>query len=127
MALNLTAGYSAVYPGENNFSAALLGAAAALKASADAGSSPTLALVYADEELIPQYKGLEKEPIPALAFAALLGAAETGAVTADTPENSPGMALPWDCESPHAFLRALAEGMAPTANRGNTANLGGAG
>jgi hypothetical protein len=126
MALNLSAGYSAVYPGENNFSAALLGAAAALKASADAGSSTTLALVYADEELIPQYKGLEKEPIPALAFAALLGAAETGVANADTPENSPGMALPFR-ESPQDFLRALAEGMEPAASGGNTANLGGAG
>jgi hypothetical protein len=113
MALNLSAGYSAVYPGENKFSSALLGAAASLSALGQQQESlPTLALVYADEELIREYKPLEKEPIPALAFAALLSAAET----------AQSIALPF-CESPQTFLQALAEGIGPAENN-NGANAG---
>jgi hypothetical protein len=118
MALNLNAGYSAVYPGENKFSSALLGAAASLSAAslmaaAQQKKSAFLALVYADEALIDEYKALEKEPIPAQAFAALLSA----------KAGPSGIPLPFR-ESPEAFLQALAEGLGP-AKDSNSAEAGG--
>ncbi|MDR0599442.1 MAG: beta-ketoacyl synthase chain length factor [Treponema sp.] len=111
MALNLTAGYSAVYPGGNNFRSALRGAAASLLAVPPGGaprSGERLALAYADEALIPEYRPLGRVPpgaapghsVPPLAFAALLSAA---------PEDGAGAALPpeEDWETPGAFLGAL--------------------
>jgi hypothetical protein len=74
MALNLTAGYSAVYPGKNDFSAALLGAAAALNT---VPAAKQIVLVYADEEPVIEYKSLEKDA-KSLAFAALLSAGDNG-------------------------------------------------
>ncbi|MDR2211852.1 MAG: beta-ketoacyl synthase chain length factor [Spirochaetaceae bacterium] len=115
MALGLTAGYSAVYPGKNNFRAALLGAAACAGCSAPPQEpgrlggdpaapahtgqdrTPALALVYADEELPGEYLPLMEQPPPVLAFAALLHAG---------PSQS-GVPLPLDCGSPETFLYSL--------------------
>ena len=64
IALGLKGGYSALYPGNNSFAAAL---AAAL--ASDAGE---LIFVYADEEAPPEYRCFFNECSPAIAFAVLL-------------------------------------------------------
>jgi len=102
MALNLTAGYSAIYPGENNFFAALLGAGAALHASpAGAFSAKQLVLVYADEEPLSEYKSLEKNA-KSLALAVLFSLGD------DCGGGFPLSGISTeDCESPERFLSAL--------------------
>jgi len=64
IALGLKGGYSALYPGNNSFAAALAAAFAS-----DAGE---LIFVYADEEAPPEYRCFFQECPPALAFAVLL-------------------------------------------------------
>jgi hypothetical protein len=113
MALNLTGGYSAVYPGEGNFRSALLGAAAFLKSSPSLEESPArperlLALVYADEPLPGEYFSLVQEPPPALAFAALLSAGSPERAGSGKTGELP-LPLP-DAGSPEKFLAALAAG-----------------
>jgi hypothetical protein len=102
IALGLTAGYTALYPGGDKFEPALQSAAASLIAGAavpagDAASGPACVLVYADEELPPEYRPLMPDAPPSTAFALLLGANE-------------GLPLPSgaDAETPRAFLQALA-------------------
>jgi hypothetical protein len=95
MALQLTAGYTAVYPAEENFHSALSAAAASLAA----GGADYTAFVYADETLVPDYRPWEKSP--ALAFAALLGAEGSAA------QAGPRLPSGGDAETPEKFLAAL--------------------
>jgi len=67
IALGLKGGYSALYPGNNSFAAALAAAEAALLKEAG-----ELIFVYADEEAPPEYRCFFQECPPALAFAVLL-------------------------------------------------------
>jgi hypothetical protein len=101
MALGLTAPYSAVYPPENGFRYAVMGAVASTEAAARQGKPARLALVYADEEPLPEYRALADGTLPALAFAALLSAEEAA--------GDAGAALPEEAawENPRLFLSAL--------------------
>jgi len=67
IALGLKGGYSALYPGNNSFVAALAAVEASL--SLDTGE---LILVYADEEAPPEYGRFFQECPSAMAFAVLL-------------------------------------------------------
>ena len=97
IAFSLRGGYTAVYPGDNNFQTGFLAAAAPLFAA----SSGETALVYADESCPAEYGALSSEPaspLEAMAFAALLSAA------------GPGIPVPADQESlgsPAEFLKYL--------------------
>jgi hypothetical protein len=82
IALNLTAGYSAVYPAEGSFRDILPDVQAALNRAPG-----RLALAYADEELIPEYRALERGASGALAFAVLLCADAGAAVPEEAWEN----------------------------------------
>jgi len=68
IALGLKGGYSALYPGNNSFSAAL----SAASASFVSGSQEELIFIYADEEPPPEYRRYFTENHPAIAFAFLL-------------------------------------------------------
>jgi hypothetical protein len=68
IALGLKGGYSALYPGNNSFSAALSAAAASFVS----GSQKELIFIYADEEPPPEYRRYFTEIPPAAAFALLL-------------------------------------------------------
>ena len=68
IAFGLKGGYSAVYPGNNSFTAGFKAAAAALLC----GNKTELVFVYADEEPPEEYKDLCKDCDPPLAFALLL-------------------------------------------------------
>jgi hypothetical protein len=96
IALELRAGYTAVYPGNGRFDTGLFAAAAPLLC----GSAEKTALVYADEQCPPEYGcSLPEEP---LAFAALLEAAGPGIPVALNPGESGG-----SFGSPAAFLKYL--------------------
>jgi hypothetical protein len=112
MALGLTAGYSAVYPGKNNFRSSLLGAAASLDVAARTQKPARLVFVYADEALIPEYCSLVQEPPPALAFAVLFDSA-TEAEAEIAAKAAVEGALPLDSDSPGDFLAVLAAGKPP--------------
>jgi hypothetical protein len=76
IALGLKGGYSALYPGNNSFSAAL----SAASASFLSGNQEELIFIYADEQAPPEYaryfkacSGTEQaQSPPAIAFALLL-------------------------------------------------------
>ncbi|MDR1929035.1 MAG: beta-ketoacyl synthase chain length factor [Treponema sp.] len=109
MALDLRAGYTALYPGGDDFSSALAAAAAPLLA----GSAASIALVYADETPVPEYRPLippspEAADSSALVFAALLCAG-------DSPQTPGGGDFSaWkNVKSPEAFLKALRETESP--------------
>jgi hypothetical protein len=73
IALGLKGGYSALYPGNNAFTAALAAAKAALFSdTALPSEAGELILVYADEEAPPEYGRFFNECSPAIAFAVLL-------------------------------------------------------
>jgi hypothetical protein len=115
IALNLTAGYSALYPaaypGEGQFYAGLAAAAARVLQ----GAEPEAALVYADELVPETYRGLTAGEWEPLAFGALISAAPTGIPLprkpAETPPGTGGPGTsgpdgaPW--ESPQSFLKYL--------------------
>jgi len=67
IALGLKGGYSALYPGNNAFTAALTAAKASLFSDTE-----ELIFVYADEEAPPEYRCFFNECSPAIAFAVLL-------------------------------------------------------
>jgi hypothetical protein len=114
IALNLTAGYSAIYPARNRFADGLLAAAAPILA----GTREETALVYADEYPPPEYRGLHTlEP---LSFGAALSRARKGdsiPVHLPQPQAVPSpqavsqpQAVPnpqAELESPQSFLRYL--------------------
>jgi hypothetical protein len=94
IALNLTAGYSAIYPAEDRFDSGLLAAAVPILA----GDAEETLLVYADELVPEEYGDLRPTDNEPLAFAALLSR---------TPG---GLALPAGAlvhESPRTFLKYL--------------------
>ena len=74
IALNLRAGYSAVYPGNNCFNTGFLSAAVPLLCA----GAEQIDLVYADELCPPEYGSLCPHPNTPLAFAALLCAKAPG-------------------------------------------------
>ena len=68
IALGLKGGYSALYPGNNSFTAGL----AAAEASFVSDKQEELIFVYADEQAPPEYERCFNECPPAIAFALLL-------------------------------------------------------
>jgi hypothetical protein len=94
--LELTAGYCAVYPGNNRFDSGFYAAAAPLLC----GTADETVLVYADELCPPEYGALCPQPNEPLAFAAVLSAAVTANAIPLTGESVP-------MESPSAFLKYL--------------------
>jgi hypothetical protein len=101
IALGLTAGYSALYPGQNRFDAGFSAAAAPVLS----GAEEETAFVYADELCPPEYGGLcppgNDEP---LAFAALLSLREEGV---SVPVPRAGAEQPECLKSPGEFLKYL--------------------
>ena len=96
IALELRAGYTAVYPGGGRFDTGLFAASAPLLC----GNAEKIALVYADEQCPPEYGcSLPEEP---LAFAALLEAAGPGIPIAPNSGEAGG-----SFQSPAAFLKYL--------------------
>ncbi|GHV76902.1 3-oxoacyl-ACP synthase [Spirochaetia bacterium] len=94
IALNLRAGYSAIYPAEDRFDSGFLAAASPILC----GDAEGTVLVYADELVPEEYGSLrpaDKEP---LAFAALLSRTPGG-----LPVDPSVLAI----ESPGAFLKYL--------------------
>ncbi|MDR0589663.1 MAG: beta-ketoacyl synthase chain length factor [Spirochaetaceae bacterium] len=94
IALDLRAGYSAVYPDEGRFDLGLQAAAAPVAA----GDEESMALVYADESVPEEYGPLRPRKNGSLALGAILSS-----------QNSKG-ALPLnraDGTSPENFLRSL--------------------
>lgn len=99
IALTLRGGYSAVYPSQGRFSAALQGACAPILS----GAEKAVVLVYADEYVPDEYGALQPVPNEPFAFAAVLGCGQTdGAVPLP-----PAGAVP---DSPAEFLRTLLNG-----------------
>jgi len=68
IAFGLKGGYSAIYPGNNSFSASIMAAQAALLTSAQ----DELIFIYADEQALPEYGCYVNECTPPVAFAFLL-------------------------------------------------------
>jgi hypothetical protein len=84
IALDLRAGYTAVYPGNGSFRTALLAALAPIAS----GAVREILLVYADELCPGEYGGAGGRPCAPLAFAALLGrggGTHVGGGAADSP------------------------------------------
>ncbi|MFP3089355.1 beta-ketoacyl synthase chain length factor [Treponema sp. TIM-1] len=100
IALNLRAGYTAIYPGEGRFTTGLWAAAAPVSA----GDTERMVLVYADESAPEEYGPLRPRENGSLALGAILSS-----------RNSEG-ALPLeaaDGTSPENFLRSLLQREAP--------------
>jgi hypothetical protein len=99
IAEGIKAGYTAVYPSEDNFNDALTAAAAPVLA----GSEKQILFVYADEYIIdeyksayrPRYKTSDEYPFP-LAFACLL-----------TNEGGHEITVPSSFSSPEDFIKGL--------------------
>jgi hypothetical protein len=68
IAFGLKGGYSALYPGKNSFSAGIKAAQAALLS----GAADEAALVYADEDVPPEYRCFFRECPSPVAFGLLL-------------------------------------------------------
>jgi hypothetical protein len=100
IALGLTAGYSAIYPPEGDFSSALAAAAAPVLS----GALQEIALVYADELVPEEYRPLFSGNPEPLAFAALLSG-KAGGVPFPSGEESSPEGFPR--ASPRNFLRYL--------------------
>jgi hypothetical protein len=108
IALGLTAGYSALYPGQNRFDQGFLAAAAPVLC----GAEEETVFVYADELCPPEYGCLCPPGNEPLAFAALLSLQDKGG---SVPVFRPGAApellenpdVPEHLESPGAFLKHL--------------------
>ena len=96
MAFGLKGGYSAIYPGGGSFSVGLISAQTALLA----GTEEEIIVVYADEEVPPEYAGLMPERPSPLAFSFVLSKKpEAGAVSLPT--------LNQEEDSPANFLKML--------------------
>jgi hypothetical protein len=102
IALGLKGGYSAVYPGNDSFSAGLDAAEAELLC----GRGKELVFVYADEQPPKEYNGLLRECPAPLAFALLLsGTSTTDAVSLSSLKAASSA---WaEQGSPLEFLRQL--------------------
>jgi hypothetical protein len=108
MALGLSAGYSALCPGQNRFDWGF-GAAAAPVLN---GDEKEIVLVYADELCPPEYGGLRPSRDEPLAFAALLALGEEGIPvpvprTGAAAKLSGGPDVPECLKSPGEFLKYL--------------------
>ena len=97
IALNLRAGYTAIYPGGNRFATGFLAAAAPLLA----GRAGNIALVYADELCPPEYGGICREQYEPFAFAALLAREGPGVPV------SPNSGAERFLDTPRDFLKHL--------------------
>ncbi|GHV57336.1 hypothetical protein AGMMS49579_23060 [Spirochaetia bacterium] len=98
IALNLTAGYSAVYPAEDRFDTGFLAAAAPILA----GDAEETVLVYADELVPEEYGDLRPAHNEPLAFAALLSRTP-GEIALSVAADAGSPAL----GSPRTFLKYL--------------------
>ncbi|MDR2865541.1 MAG: beta-ketoacyl synthase chain length factor [Spirochaetaceae bacterium] len=96
IALNLKAGYSAIYPAHRRFHDGFLSTAAPLLS----GSAEDIVLVYADEFVQKEYRQHAKDIMAPLAFAALLNARGEGEPIDCSVENT-------DLLSPQTFLKKL--------------------
>jgi hypothetical protein len=101
IALNLRAGYTAVYPGGDRFATGFLAAAAPLLS----GRAGEIVLVYADELCPPEYR-CPRESSP-LAFAALLGPDPPGIPVSPDMAESSGNSKGNYLDSPQEFLAYL--------------------
>ncbi|MDR2073641.1 MAG: beta-ketoacyl synthase chain length factor [Spirochaetaceae bacterium] len=149
MAFGLSTGYSAVYPGENNFRFALLGAAACLHSprppfpaessengAAASGAVCDAAFTTASDVVSTATPGAAEGAPLALVYADEEIPGEYLALMQDPPPALalaillcsrsaqsgvplPGIPLPADCNSPEELLQALGAGMVPETN-GNT-------
>jgi hypothetical protein len=95
MAFALKGGYTALYPGKNSLSAGIKAAEAALLS----GATEEVALVYADENVPPEYGRFFDECPPPLAFGLLLSRTAR-------PLSVP-LALCAKEDDPYNFLRQL--------------------
>jgi hypothetical protein len=98
-ALNLTAGYTAVYPGGDTFASGLKTAAAVL----EGGAASAALLVYADELCPAEYGDLAPAENEPFAFAALLtGRDGAGAASGAVPASGDAMpaAVPFQNDTP---------------------------
>jgi len=93
MAIGLKSGYSCIYPGNNSFDQSITIAKAALLGS----NAEKIAYIYADEELIEEYKTLTNSPPHALSFGFVLSKSE----------NKTSFPLPEKTESPFLFLKDI--------------------
>jgi hypothetical protein len=100
IALGLTAGYSALYPGQTRFDQGFLAAAA------PALCGEETVFVYADELCPPEYGGLCPPGNEALAFAALLSLRE-GGIPVAVPRAGENPGIPEYLKSPGEFLKYL--------------------
>jgi hypothetical protein len=104
IALDLRAGYSAVYPAKNSFTTGLLSAAAPVLG----GSAGEIVFVYADELCTQEYAALpgsqNNEPF---AFAALLSAKKESAPTERSAPLERSIPLPLDLTTPQELLKYL--------------------
>jgi hypothetical protein len=102
IALNLEAGYVAVYPGQNSFAAGLAAAAAPVLC----GRAENILLVYADEMPPLEYSGLCAEASEPLAFGILIsGKPGQRSIFAVNPAEDFGTEGSFD--SPQAFLKKI--------------------
>jgi hypothetical protein len=104
IALGLTAGYSALYPGQNRFDQGFSAAAAPVLC----GAEEETAFVYADELCPQEYGDLCPVPNEPLAFAALLSLREGGIPVAIPRTGMSGNPnIPEYLKSPGEFLKYL--------------------
>jgi hypothetical protein len=96
IALGLKGGYSALYPGHNSFTSGLKAAEAALHC----GAAEELVVVYADEEVPPEYRCFFQECPPPVAFALILSRIAR-------PVSIPISSLNVEVDNPLDFLRQL--------------------
>jgi hypothetical protein len=78
IALNLRAGYTAIYPAEHRFYDGFISAAAPLTDSSANAGTEEIILVYADELVPEEYRSLISGTQNPLAFAAILSRKENG-------------------------------------------------
>ena len=101
IALGMKAGYTAIYPSEDNFSSALLAAVTPILC----GSVTSIIFAYADEKIPEEYKGLPgyNEDSP-LVFACLLSCEKSDSAV-ELPLDSESLAAL--CKSPAFFLNSF--------------------
>ena len=101
MAFGLKGGYCATYPGNGSFTAGLAAAEAALLY----GDGKEIVFIYADEEVLENYREVCGEYSPPLAFALLLS--KDPCSTTDKPDRVLLSSLKEAVDNPHGFLKQL--------------------
>ncbi|MBR7064508.1 MAG: beta-ketoacyl synthase chain length factor [Treponema sp.] len=77
IALDLHAGYTAIYPAKENFNSAFQGAASSILCANEKSPDQKIILVYADELIPEEYNSVEKRACTPFAFACILSKAGT--------------------------------------------------